>query len=327
MNSFIVAAKNHGMRLDVYLAEQLPALSRSRIRTLIEDGHVETVPPSPLRPRTPVRQGLKLVVALPPPAPTTLTPEAVALDILYEDDDLVVLNKPAGMVVHPAAGCVSGTLVNALLHHCPDLPGINGWQRPGIVHRLDKDTSGAIVAAKSEQAMRALAAQFKNREIEKEYRALACGIPRPAAGRIETLIGRDTRDRKKMAARPASGSVASAAKGRHAVTAYEVLETFGAIAWLRLRIETGRTHQIRVHLAHIGHPVLGDRTYGGRRATTQPPDLDKISKGPPPCPSRQMLHAYRLAFRHPIRGTRLDLTAPLPPDMDSLLKTLRFFYA
>ena len=327
MTTLVVDIRHQGMRLDAYLAGQLPALSRSRLRALIEDGCVACVPAADLRPRTPVRAGMTLTVEIPPPSPATLAPEPVPLDLLYEDHDLLVVNKPAGMVVHPAAGQADGTLVNALLHHCPDLPGINGCQRPGIVHRLDKDTSGAMIVAKSEAAMTALAAQFKARAIEKEYRALAAGVPSPRCGRIETLIGRDPRNRKKMAASPMPTGELPPSRGRRAVTRYSLLEPLGPASWLKLMIETGRTHQIRVHLAHIGHPVLGDATYGGRRArlTLNRPQTpfgsDDLKIG------RHMLHAYRIAFQHPVRHQAMELIAPLPPDMNEALNALRDFFA
>jgi 23S rRNA pseudouridine1911/1915/1917 synthase len=207
-------------------------------------------------------------------------------------------------VVHPAAGHAAGTLVNALLYHCRDLAGIGGELRPGIVHRLDRDTSGALVVAKNESALRDLVRQFKARQVRKEYLALVWGQPRPAAGRVETLIGRSPRDRKKMSAQPKSG--------RPAVTLYETLENLGPAALLRVRIETGRTHQIRVHLAHLGHPVVGDREYGHKR----PAPL------PAPVP-RQMLHAERLSCVHPRTGGLLVFSAPVPPDMQTLLAALR----
>ncbi len=322
MKEIVVTARESGSRLDVFLAERLPHLSRTRLQTLIRDGCVQADGVT-VRPRMSVREGMRFTVAEPPPQPTVLAPEAIPLDILHEDDDLIVLNKPPGMTVHPAAGHADGTLANALIHHCPRLPGINGWQRPGIVHRLDKDTSGVMVVAKSERAMRDLAAQFKAREVEKEYRALVRGAPRPASGRIETLMGRDTHNRKKMAVRPAPAPGSSSrAPARLAISEYETLETFGAIAWLRFRIATGRTHQIRVHAAHIGHPILGDSAYGGRRACELPEDLAAI-----PRPRRQMLHAWRIAFRHPVCSRRMAFEATLAPDMDALLKSLRDFFA
>ena len=223
--------------------------------------------------------------------------------MLYEDADLMVIDKPAGLVVHPAAGHASGTLVNALLHHCPDLPGIGGERRPGIVHRLDKDTSGALVAAKNERAMAGLLRQFKARQVRKEYVALVWGCPDPAEGLIDTLIGRHASDRKRMSAR--------VERGRRAVTRYRVERRLGAWSLLRLVIETGRTHQIRVHLAYIGHPVVGDRQYGRRSESTLPIPA-----------SRQMLHAARLAFTHPVTDQIVAVESPLPRDLQALIEAI-----
>lgn len=295
-----------GTRLDVWLSRRIDHLSRARIQSLIQAGHV-TVPGRTCRGHAHVEPGMTATLIIPAAVPVALVPEDIPLDILFEDDDLIVLNKPPGLVVHPAPGHASGTLVHALLHHSGDgLRGIGGELRPGIVHRLDKDTSGAMVVAKHDQAMAGLRSQFKDGTVHKEYVALVHGTPVPAAGTVETLIGRSRHDRKKMSARPSSG--------RHAVTHYESEESFGAVTLLRLRIETGRTHQIRVHLSHIGHPVLGDRQYGrrGGHETDQP--------WPVP---RQMLHARRLAFEHPRTGRRRVFHAPIPPDMTALLHALR----
>ncbi len=292
-----------GIRLDVWLARRLPDLSRSRIQALIRAGHI-TLNGQTFKEHRKTRAGDAIRVLVPPPADAVPRPEPIPLELLYEDADLIVVNKPAGLVVHPAAGHPSGTLVNALLQHCPDLAGIGGERRPGIVHRLDKDTSGALVAAKNERALAGLAAQFKARQVEKHYLALVWGQPKPSAGAIETLIGRHVRDRKRMSATPR--------RGRPALTQYATLETFEGLALLRVHIVTGRTHQIRVHLAHRGHPVVGDRQYGPRA----PQEL------PAPAP-RQMLHAAELVLTHPATGQRLSLTAPLPADMQALLAALR----
>jgi 23S rRNA pseudouridine1911/1915/1917 synthase len=291
-----------GGRLDVWLAGRVAGLSRARAQSLIREGAVRAAGIS-LTPHTTVRAGLAVDFDEPAPAPSELVPEARALDILYEDSDLLVLNKPAGWVVHPAVGHATGTLVHALLHHCPNLPGIGGEQRPGIVHRLDKDTSGAMVVAKTQAAMDGLAAQFKAGQVHKEYLAVVHGVPRLASERIETLIGRHPTNRKKMTSRPRTG--------RRAVTRYESIESLGDVAVLRVRIETGRTHQIRVHMAHIGHPVVGDAEYGIRR----------LDRGLPV--SRQMLHARRLAFEHPRTGVPLEFEAPVPRDMAELIACLR----
>jgi 23S rRNA pseudouridine1911/1915/1917 synthase len=298
-----VPSSEPGIRLDIWLTRQLKDLSRSRIKSLIQSGQI-TLNGSAAKEHRKTRAGDTIRVAIPPPEDSALRPEPISLDILYQDSDLIVINKPAGLVVHPAAGHSSGTLVNALLHHCPDLAGIGGERRPGIVHRLDKDTSGAIVAAKNERAMAALVAQFKARQVAKNYLALVWGKPTPAAGSIETLIGRHSRVRKLMSARPR--------KGRPALTHYETLKTFGDLALLKVHIVTGRTHQIRVHMAHLGHPVVGDRQYGPRSR----------KELPAPAP-RQMLHAERLELNHPTTGKRLTFTAPIPADMDALLKALR----
>jgi 23S rRNA pseudouridine1911/1915/1917 synthase len=281
-------------------------VSRSRVQALIRQGHVAVAGRRAVA-HLRTAPGLEADVRMPAPEPSDLTPEDIPLDVLFEDSDVLALNKPPGLVVHPAAGHRTGTLVNGLLHHCRDLAGVGGERRPGLVHRLDKDTSGVLVVAKNQAAMDSLAAQFRAAEVRKEYVALVRGVP-ASGGRIETLIGRSPRDRKKMSARPA--------RGRRAVTHYEVAETFGDASRLRVRIETGRTHQIRVHLAHIGHPVLGDRQYGGSGARLSQ------TAGRPAAP-RQMLHAEALAFRHPRTGREMRVTAPLPRDMAEFLGHLR----
>lgn len=250
------------------------------------------------------RVGERVDIIIPPLEATDLTAEAIALDILYQDDDIIVVNKPSGLVVHPAAGHRSGTLVNALLYHCPVIAGVGGERRPGIVHRLDKDTSGVLVAAKNEQAMASLIKQFKNRQIHKDYLVLVWGHLTPFSGTIETRIGRSKHNRKKMSA--------TTNTGRMSITKYQTLNAFDDISFLRVHPETGRTHQIRVHLAHMGHPVVGDKQYGKRprkkvAITTQ----------------RQMLHAERLAFNHPATGQRVEFAAPLPADMALVLKKLK----
>jgi 23S rRNA pseudouridine1911/1915/1917 synthase len=293
-------------RVDVWLAKQLPDLSRSRIQSLIKAGRI-TVEGKPARPHGKLLKGMEIEIDIPPARPPAdLIAEDIPLEIIYEDSDIVVVNKPAGLVVHPAAGHASGTLVNALLHHCRDLPGIGGEIRPGLVHRLDRDTTGVLVVAKSETSMKRLANQFKKRRVHKEYVAVVDGVPRPSSGRIETLIGRSAHDRKKMSTKPASG-------GRLAATRYEVVESFGSCSLVRLVIETGRTHQIRVHMAHIGHAVTGDAQYGRKRRAGLDDDA----------PTRQMLHAERLSFTHPTRGHRVEFVAPLPDDMRRLLAKLR----
>jgi len=288
-------------RLDAWLASEQSEHSRARWQTLIQDGNV-TVNGESVKRNHKLREGDRVEWTIPEPISTEVLPEDIPLDILYEDAHMIVINKPAGLVVHPAAGNENGTLVNALLHHCTDLAGIGGEIRPGIVHRLDKDTSGAIVVAKTEATLNELARQFKARETEKEYLAIVRGVPAPPRGTIKTTIGRHPIHRKKMAA--------DVRNGRHAVSTYEVVEAFDGAALLRVRIETGRTHQIRVHMAHIKHPVVGDKLYG--RAHTDGIQAD-----------RQMLHAAKLSVAHPDTGERMYFSASLPQDMESLLATLR----
>jgi 23S rRNA pseudouridine1911/1915/1917 synthase len=281
----------------VYLS-RASGLSRARVQDLIEGGSV-LVDGHPQKPRYAVRVGERVMLVVPDTTPLLLTPEPIPLDILYEDEHLVVVNKPAGLVVHPGAGRTTGTLVHALLAHCRNLPGIGGVERPGIVHRLDRDTSGVMVVAKSETAHVSLCAQFKNRIVRKRYLALVHGdVPREA-GRIEAAIGRREHDRKRMGVKREGG--------RTARTAYRVLRRFPGMSLVELSLETGRTHQIRVHLAHIGHPVVGDAAYGGRR------ERQSASSGGSR-PGRQMLHAWRLGFRHPRTDSWLAFTASPPPD-------------
>jgi 23S rRNA pseudouridine1911/1915/1917 synthase len=302
---FVATVPDAGLRLDVWLARVSSGLSRARVQGLLKAGHIAAAGRI-LHASTTVTPGLVVEVTVPPPVkPESLTAESIPLNVLHEDADIMVLDKPPGLVVHPAAGHATGTMVNAILHHCPNLPGIGGERRPGIVHRLDKDTSGVMVVAKSQRAIDDLVRQFQSRDVRKEYVAIVFGHPHHAERRIETLIGRSTHDRKKMSALPASG--------RPAISHYRVEEILGEFSLVRVRIETGRTHQIRVHMAHIGHPVLGDASYGGRR-----------SRANIPVPvSRQMLHAAILTFTHPVSRERLTFTAPLPPDMESALAALR----
>ena len=302
MEQRIVEAKDAGERLDRWLTALEPDLSRGRWQALIKDGHV-LVDDSPAKPNHALHAGSTVSFEIPPAAPAELQAEAVALDILFEDSEIIVVDKPAGLVVHPAPGHDRGTLVHALLHHCEDLRGIGGELRPGIVHRLDKDTSGVIVAAKSEPAMTSLARQFKQRKVRKEYLAVAWGHPAPAEQRIETLLGRSTHDRKKMTASPA--------RGRKAVSHYYTIENMRETSLLRVVIETGRTHQIRVHLAHAGHPIVGDRKYGGRRKLAEP------------AVTRQLLHAHRLVLEHPTRRDTLEFVSPLPDDMRAVIQAQR----
>ncbi|MDR7536038.1 MAG: RluA family pseudouridine synthase [Armatimonadota bacterium] len=301
-HTFVVDAAAAGRRLDAYLAAQAPGLSRARIQALIEAGCVSLprLAGQRVRPAVRLRAGDVVVLAVPPPAPTALQPEPLPLDIVYEDTDLLVINKPPGLAVHPGAGRAAGTLVHAVLAHCPDLPGVGGTHRPGIVHRLDKDTSGVLVVAKTETALRHLHAEIAARRASRDYLALVWGVPDRAAGTIAAPIGRDPRQRTRMAVRP---------DGRPAATQYRVIEAFPAVALLEVRLLTGRTHQIRVHCAHIGHPVVGDPVYGRRR---NPWGL-----------TRQALHAYRLAFTHPRDGRAMHFEVPLPDDLAAVLRALR----
>ena len=282
-------------RLDLYLAGIHPALSRSRWKQLIQNGHVTLNGSPALKPHTPLAPGDTLLCAIPPDTPAPLTATPIPLDILHEDTDILVLNKPPGLVVHPAPGHATDTLVNALIAHCPGLPTANGQRRPGIVHRLDKDTSGLLVVAKTEPALANLIAQFAAGQVEREYLALVWGVPSPPSGAINQPIGRHPVHRKKMAVIPA---------GRPALTRYQVLAAGPLASLLRLELLTGRTHQIRVHLAHLLHPVVGDTTYGRARANL-PPGLAL---------PRQMLHAHTLRLRHPATARPLAYTAPPPPD-------------
>lgn len=288
-----------GQRLDVWLAGK-SGFSRARVQALIRAGAVQAGDAAgQLVAKSSVVGGRVYVVHVPAPIAADPKPQPIDLDIVYEDADLLVLNKPAGMVVHPAAGHADGTLVNALLHHCQDLQGIGGTRRPGIVHRLDKDTSGLLVVAKHEKALQGLADQFKSRTVQKMYLAITAGLPVPVAGRIETQIGRSRHDRKRMSTQPAS-------IGRLAVSHYKVLESCHSFAFVEVHIETGRTHQIRVHLAHIGCPIAGDLVYGASRKNMWLPFQPDL---------RQMLHAACIQFRHPMKGQEMDFTVPVPQDM------------
>lgn len=291
------------LRLDVWLSRQAPEHSRARWQALIAEGHVK-VDDVITKPSHTLSGTESITIEEPPPAPSPLTPEPMALRIIFEDRDILVLNKPADLVVHPAPGHTGGTLVNALLAHCKDLMGVGGELRPGIVHRLDRDTTGVMVVAKNEVAHRRLVEQFKERDVNKNYVALVWGIPEPPSGTIKTLIGRSEGDRKKMSTKVLSG--------RASVTHYEVIETFETAALVRLKLETGRTHQIRVHMAYLGHPVVGDRVYGGHKKENK--DIEA---------NRQMLHAERLAIYHPSSDEELEFEAPIPEDMRGVIARMR----
>ena len=311
----VTAGPEHqGARADRFLADAIGSLSRSRVKALMESGHA-SVDGAPLTdPAAAVRPGSAYRLIVPPPVPATPLPQNIALDILFEDADLIVLNKPAGLVVHPAPGNADGTLVNALLHHADDLSGIGGEARPGIVHRLDKETSGIMVVAKSQRAHAALSEAFATRDLDREYLALCWGLPAAMEGEIEGDIGRHPTDRKRMAV--------VTRNGKHALTRYRVERAFGtAAALLRLKLETGRTHQIRVHLAHINHPVMGDPVYL-RRIPPAAAGLAKSAREAALAFPRQALHATSLGFRHPTSGRDLAFSAPPPPDMALLLECL-----
>jgi 23S rRNA pseudouridine1911/1915/1917 synthase len=298
-----VGPEHAGERLDRFLAAVLAGHSRAQVQRLIKDARVRVGAAAP-RANTSVRAGDRIVVELPEPAPTDVAPEDIPLAILHEDPDIVVVDKPAGMVVHPATGHAGGTLVNALLHHVTDLSGIGGELRPGIVHRLDRGTSGVIVVAKHDRAHESLARQFHDREVEKEYVALVWGVVH-AGRRIDAPIGRDPVDRHRMSAR--------ARRARHAVTRVTFARHFRGVTLVHVAIATGRTHQIRVHFSAIGHPIVGDSVYGGVRRRV-PADLRAVMRL-----ERPFLHAARLAFAHPADGRRLEFTAPLPDDLQAVL--------
>lgn len=316
IQTVLAGAEATGQRVDRFLADALRPVSRSRIKALIEAGHATRDGMRIAGPAEPVRAGALYTIT--PPAPVSAIPQAqvIAFAILYEDRDLLVLDKPAGLVVHPAPGNQDGTLVNALLAHCGDsLPGIGGERRPGIVHRLDKDTSGVMVVAKTEQALATLSAAFAARDIDRSYLALAWGLANPTAGEIAGAIGRDPRERKRMAVVDRGGKAA--------LTRYRTLAIRdAAVSLLECRLATGRTHQIRVHLGSIGHPVVGDPVYLRRVPTTARLLAEPIRRLLLDFP-RQALHAARLGFAHPRTGRPLAFETPPPADMQTLLTALR----
>ncbi len=300
-----------GTRLDTWLARMLPALSRARLQALMAEGAVR-VDGRAARPSRRLRGGEEVTVVVPDPVLALPAPEPLPLSIVYQDARLVVVDKPAGLTVHPGAGRTSGTLVNALLHHVRDLSGIGGVLRPGIVHRLDRGTSGLMVVAKDDEAHRALAGQFASRAVDKEYLAVVHGVPRARQGVVEAAIGRDPVHRNKMSVR--------APRGRAARSAWTIVEALDGAALLRVRIHTGRTHQIRVHLASLGHPVAGDATYGGTRT---PASRRPAARAALAGLDRPALHAATLAFTHPGTGERVRFESALPSDLLDLLRALR----
>ncbi|WP_018132392.1 RluA family pseudouridine synthase [Effusibacillus pohliae] len=297
--SFLIQEEAAGERIDRFLAERIGDLSRSQIQGLIENGFV-LVHDKQVKSNYKLRAGDEVLVSLPEPEPTEVQPENIPLDIVYEDQDVIVVNKPRGMVVHPAAGHMRGTLVNALLYHCKDLSGINGVLRPGIVHRIDKDTSGLLVAAKNDQAHQSLAEQLKKHTVTRKYIAIVHGVVNHDLGTIDAPIGRHPVHRLKMAVVKSGG--------RHAVTHFAVLERFKRYTLLECRLETGRTHQIRVHMEFIGHPLAGDPVYGPKRTL----DIDG-----------QALHAQVLGFDHPRTGEYMEFRTNIPDDMARLIEELR----
>jgi 23S rRNA pseudouridine1911/1915/1917 synthase len=318
-----IAADETGGRLDRVLAARIPALSRSRLKSLILDGQVKVAARTIRDPATPVKSGDTVTVALPAPEPAVPQGEAIPLTIVYEDDELIVIDKPAGLVVHPAAGHAAGTLVNALIAHCgASLSGIGGVKRPGIVHRLDKDTSGLMVVAKTDRTHRALSAQFANKTesgLERGYLALVWGAPPRPKGTIDAPLDRHPQSRDKRAVREG---------GRHAVTHWQVLERYNgkkdekpAASLIACTLETGRTHQIRVHLAHIGHPIMGDPTYGSG-FKTKAGLLGQAASRALLGLERQALHAYLLAIEHPLTRDVLRFRSELPADLGRLRHAL-----
>ena len=304
-----LAADSAGWRLDRALAAAIPTLSRERLKALISSGAV-THGAQPWRdPSKKVSGGESVTVAVPAPAPAEAQAQDIPLTIVFEDDHLLVVDKPAGLVVHPAAGNLDGTLVNALLHYCHGrLSGIGGVARPGIVHRIDKDTSGLLVVAKTDRAHEGLSAQFAKHTVERRYTAVVAGIPIPPAGRIEGALARSSANRQKMAIVPDG-------RGKHAVTHYKLIEKLRDAAVVECRLETGRTHQVRVHMASIGHPLLGDPAYGRTRPIHKR-ELDELDF------RRQALHARALGFFHPATSEKLIFESPVPRDIQELIRRL-----
>ncbi|MCJ8278781.1 MAG: RluA family pseudouridine synthase [Rivularia sp. ALOHA_DT_140] len=302
--SISLQVEQNASRLDSYLSQKNLDLSRSRIQQLIEQGHVQVNGEICNSKKITLKQGDFIVLEIPTAEPLELQPENIPLDILYEDDQILILNKPAGLVVHPAPGHPNGTLVNAVLAHCPNLPGIGGVQRPGIVHRLDKDTTGAIAIAKTEVAHHSLQAQLKAKTARREYLGVVYGATKQESGTINLPIGRHPKERKKMAVVPVEKG------GREALTHWQIKERLGNYTLMHFRLETGRTHQIRVHSAQIGHPIVGDCIYGSGRS------LGVKLPG-------QALHAWKLQLQHPISKELVEVNAPLPETLTKLLNALR----
>lgn len=304
MSVIYISVTENSDRLDRYLSQELSELSRSRIQQLIEQGHVQINAQVCISKKIHLKTGDRITLEIPAIQPLQIQAADIPLDILYEDDELIILNKPAGLVVHPAPGHPDGTLVNAILAHCPNLPGIGGVQRPGIVHRLDKDTTGAIAIAKTDLAYQHLQGQLQAKTARREYLGLVYGVPKTETGSIDLPIGRNPQDRKKMAI------VSVEDGGRTAVTHWQVQERLANYTLIHFQLETGRTHQIRVHSAKMGHPIVGDPVYGsGRSVGVNLPG--------------QALHAWKLQLQHPLSGNLVQVTAPPPPSFTTLLEVLR----
>ncbi len=304
-------APQDGLRLDRALGELFTDYSRNFLANLVTDGHVRVNGAVASKPSQRVEQGQRLEIEVPDAAPSGLSSQDLPLTVLYEDADVAVIDKPAGLVVHPAAGHADGTLVNALLFHVKDLSGVGGEIRPGIVHRLDKDTSGVMIVAKHDAAHRKLTGEWNTERVRKEYVALVYGSPSSERGTVDAPIGRDPRDRKRMAV---------VAGGRAAITDYELAERLRYVSLLRCRLRTGRTHQIRVHLKHLGHPIVGDPLYSGPQWRGIP---DKRVQKLLSSLQRQMLHAAKITFAHPTTGAPMTFEAALPPDFATVLEALR----
>lgn len=301
MNEFFTVENEEGERIDRYLAEELEGRSRSFVQKLIKDGYI-TINDKPVKANYRLVSGDRVEVIFPDVKEPDIIPENIPIDILYEDDDIIIVNKPKQMVVHPAPGHYSGTLVNALMYHCgSELSGINGSKRPGIVHRIDMDTTGSLVVCKNDMAHQSLAGQLKAHSIHRIYEAVVHGNIKEEKGTVNAAIGRHPTDRKKMSTHSRNG--------RMAITHYTVLKRFGNYTYIRCQLETGRTHQIRVHMASIGHPIVGDMIYGPKKC-------------PFPALVGQTLHAKTLGITHPVTGEYLEITAPLPDYFDDLLSVL-----
>ena len=310
-----VQEDQRGARLDRFLINATQEVSRTYLQRLIREGSATVNGKVTKQPSYALRNGDRVCLTLPPPRPLdTAQPERISLDILHEDSHLIVLNKPAGMLVHPASGVNVGTLVNALLAHCTDLSGIGGVERPGVVHRLDKGTSGVLVVAKTDVVHRELSVQFERHSITRQYVAVVCGAPTETTGTIDARIARSRRDRRRMTTIETGG--------RHAVTHYEVLERYPQFALVQLTLETGRLHQIRVHLQHIGHPVAGDAVYGGEQRALNDADTPELKQVLSQL-KRQALHARLLGFEHPATTERMTFSAEMPKDMQRIVDALQ----